>query len=74
MRWNLKKFELGTKRWNLKKFELGTKRTVKRFAFWPTRLSGSTDVVWLEFYHEEQEYDLYGYGGKAYVWYVRRRY
>ena len=59
-------------RWNLKKFELGTKRTVKRFAFWPTRLSGSTDVVWLEFYHEEQEYNHYIYGLIPYAW-IRQR-
>lgn len=61
-------------RWNLKKFELGTKRTVKRFAFLPTRLSDSNTVVWFEFYREDQEYDLYGYGGKSYAWIIRRRY
>ena len=61
-------------RWNLKEFELGTKRTVKQFAFWPTRLSDADTVVWLERYHEDQEYDHYGYGGKPYAWVVRRRY
>ena len=62
-------------RWNLKKFELGTKRTVKRFAFLPTRLSDTSIVVWLEHYYEEQEYSHYGYDALTpYVWIVRRRY
>ena len=62
-------------RWNLKKFELCTKRTVKQFAFWPTRLSDTKAVVWLEHYYEEQEYDLYGYDAMTqYAWIVRRRY
>ena len=61
-------------RWNLKKFELGAKRTVKRFAFWPTRLSDNNTVVWLEHYHEEQEYGHYIYGVKPYAWVFQRRY
>ena len=61
-------------RWNLKKFEIGTKRTVRRFAFWPTRLSHSDTVVWLELYHEEQEYCYYVYDDKPYAWFARRRY
>lgn len=61
-------------RWNLKNIKLGTKRTVKRFAFLPTRLSDSNAVVWFELYHEDQEYDLYGYDNKLYAWIVRRRY
>ena len=60
-------------RWKLK-IELGTKRTVKRFAFWPTRLSDANTVVWLEHYYEDQEYGYYGYGDKPYAWIVRRRY
>ena len=61
-------------RWNLKKFELGTKRTVKRFAFLPTRLSNSNTVVWFEFYRVEQEYKHYIYGFIPYAWIVVRRY
>ena len=61
-------------RWNLKKFELGTKRTVKRFAFLPTRLSDTNTVVWLEHYYEEQEYGHYMYGVKPYAWIFCRRY
>ena len=62
-------------RWNFRKFELGTNRTVKRFAFLPTRLSNSDTVVWFEHYYEEQEYDLYGYDAMTpYAWIVRRRY
>ena len=61
-------------RWNLKKFELGTKRTVKRFAFWPTCLSDTTTVVWLEHYYEEQEYNRYIYGVIPYAWIVQQRY
>ena len=61
-------------RWNFRKFELGTKRTVKRFAFLPTRLSNSDTVVWLEFYHEDREYCYYVYDGKPYAWFTRRRY
>ena len=61
-------------RWNLKKFELGTKRTVKQFAFLPTRLSNSNTVVWLEHYHEDQEYGYYGQGDMPYAWIVLRRY
>ena len=61
-------------RWNLKKFELGTKRTVKRFAFLPTRLSDSNTVVWFEFYRVEQEYKHYIYDFIPHVWIVRRRY
>lgn len=61
-------------RWNLKKFELGTKRTVKRFAFLPTRLSNSDTVVWFEFYHVEQEYTYCINDFIPYAWIVRRRY
>lgn len=61
-------------RWNLKKFELGTKRTVKRFAFWPTRLSDSDTVVWFDLYHVEQEYNHHIYGFIPYAWIDRRRY
>ena len=61
-------------RWNLKKFKLGTKRTVKRFAFLPTRLSDSNTVVWFELYHVEQEYNHHIYGFIPYVWIVLRRY
>ena len=61
-------------RWNLKKFELGTKRTVKRFAFLPTRLSDTNTVVWFEFYHVEQEYNHHIYGFIPYAWIVVRRY
>jgi len=61
-------------RWNLKKFELGTKRTVKRFAFLPTRLSNSNTVVWFEFYRVEQEYNHHIYSFIPYAWIGRRRY
>ena len=61
-------------RWNFRKFELGTKRTVKRFAFLPTRLNDSNIVVWFELYHEDQEYNHYIYGFIPYAWIVRWRY
>ena len=61
-------------RWNFRKFELGTKRIVKRFAFLPTCLSDSDTVVWFEFYHVEQEYNRYIYGFIPYAWIDRRRY
>ena len=60
-------------RWKLK-IELGTKRTVKRFAFWPKRLSDANTAVWLEHYHEDQEYGYYRYGDMPYAWIVLRRY
>ena len=60
-------------RWNLKKAEPGTKRTVKQFAFWPTRLCDDITVVWLEHYLEDQKYCEYGYGC-PYAWIVQRRY
>lgn len=59
-------------RWNLKKAELGTKRTVRRFAFWPTRLCDDNTVVWLESYLEDHEYREYSYG-HPYAWIVLRR-
>ena len=60
-------------RWKLK-IELGTKRTVKQFAFWPTRLSDANTVVWLEHYYEDQEYNHHIYGFIPYAWIVVRRY
>jgi len=60
-------------RWNLKEAEIGTKRTVKQFAFWPTRLSDGNTVVWLESYLKDLAYHEYGYG-RPYAWIVLRRY
>lgn len=61
-------------KWNLKTAELGDRKTVRTFAFLPTRMSDGVTMVWLEPYYEDLVYREYGYGYRPYAWIIESRY
>jgi len=44
-------------KWTVTTPEEGDTREVRRFAWWPTRMTDSGLVVWLDSYHETQVYE-----------------
>lgn len=62
-------------RWNLKKYEVGTRKVERKFAFFPTRLDyPEHETVWLMWYTRELEYVRRDYYRTPYLWKLVKTY
>ena len=62
-------------RWNRKKYEVGTRKVERKFAFLPTKLDfPELEVVWLTWYTRDLEYREYGWDNQPYAWIIVRKY
>lgn len=57
----------------------GDRRTIKRFAFWPTKVvdnQGGYWTIWLESYYKDQQYysPEYAFGPGTDYWYTKKKY